>query len=81
MKKMIPEEIQKFLVNVDAEIEKEEILNLPIEHIKGMFVEMAKKLKNIADLEIISDLANKIVPPDKIQVLKLSNISENDLEK
>jgi GTP-binding protein EngB required for normal cell division len=78
---MIPEEIQKFLVNVDAEIEKEEIQNLPIEHIKGMFVEVAKKLRNIADLKIISDLANKIVPQDKIQVLKLSNISENDLEK
>ena len=78
---MIPEEIQKFLVNVDAEIEKEEIPNLPIEHIKGMFVEVAKKLRNIADLKIISDLANKIVPQDKIQVLKLSNISENDLEK
>ena len=78
---MIPEEIQKFLVKVDSEIENEEILNLPIEHIKGMFAETAKKLKNIAEIKTITDLANKVVPQDKIQVLKLSDMSEDDLDK
>lgn len=78
---MIPEEIQKFLVKVDPEMEKEEIMDLPVEHIKGMFEEIAKKLKNIAEISTIADLANKIVPQDKIQVLKLSDISENDLDK
>jgi len=78
---MIPEELQKFLVKVDSEIEKEEIINLPIEHIKGIFAKVAKKLKNIADIKTISDLANKTVPEDKIQALKLSDISENDLDK
>ena len=78
---MIPEEIQKLLVNVPPDIEKEKIVDLPTENIKGIFLDTAKKLKNIADIKTIADLATKNIPQDKIQVLKLSNISEDNLEK
>ena len=81
MKKMIPDEIQKLLVNVPPDIEKEKIVDLPTEHIKGLFQDTAKKLKNIADIKTIADLASKTIPQDKIQVLKLSNISEDNVEK
>lgn len=78
---MIPEEIQKFLQDVPADIEKEKILKLPISHIKDIPQETQKTLENTLSVKTIADFAGKVLTSSNIHLLKLLNIEESALDR
>ncbi|MHA1651386.1 MAG: ADP-ribosylation factor-like protein [Candidatus Helarchaeota archaeon] len=77
----IPEELKKFLVDLPPNIEKEKILNLPIKHIKGLSPEFATKLEKTLGLKRIKDFTNKFISQEKLTLLNVLNITEDEIDK
>ncbi|NVM55612.1 MAG: GTP-binding protein [Candidatus Helarchaeota archaeon] len=79
---MIPEDIQKFLKDVPADLEEtEEVLKLPIKHIKDIPPEKQKILVNTLSVKTIFDFANKVLTSSNIHLLKILDIDDIALEK
>ncbi|MHA1359871.1 MAG: ADP-ribosylation factor-like protein [Candidatus Helarchaeota archaeon] len=76
-----PLEIQNLLVNLPEDLEKEQILDLPITHIKGLSAALAKQLETTLDIKKISDFCNKFVPKEKLALLNILQITEDEVEK
>jgi len=78
---MLPKELEKFLVNVPPKIEKNQVLELSLDHIKGIPPKAKEILEKTLDIKTIADFAGKILTLSNVQLLKLLTINENDLEK
>ncbi|MHA1266485.1 MAG: ADP-ribosylation factor-like protein [Candidatus Helarchaeota archaeon] len=77
----IPQDILNLLDELPDEVTKEKLPGLPVQYLKEISPEIAKKLENILGIRQIADLPVKPVTKEKLHMLNLMGITEDALEK